>query len=145
MDKNKPYIPSAIVGKMRERGYNGSDNIGYYEAKKWLYEKYNVWLFATPRYLTPLNSTPDYWGNPYENKVLMWEIEARDTTSWMAGDYYCRYVAIHQEDNTTEQALEDADTFGVEVCEDSGKFYKSPEDAICAGLIRTMLWLDNQQ
>lgn len=141
MDKNKPYIPSSIVGMMRERGYTGSDNVGYYEAKKWLCKKYNAWLSEIPRYLTPIDLNSEYWDAPYDHKVLMWEVVARDITSWMPGDYYCGYFAIHQEDNPTEQALEDADVFGVEVCEDSGKYYKSPEDAICAGLICAMLWL----
>lgn len=139
MKKNKTTIPSNIVAMMKVRGYTCSDKVGYYEAMKWLCEKYNAWLVAKPRHLTPCDSGSNYWGG----KTLMWEIEARDLTACMAGDYYCRYLAIHQYDNPTEQALEDADVYGVEVCEDAGKFYKSYEDAICAGLIRTMLWLES--
>lgn len=142
MSKNKTGVPSNIVDMMRARGYAGSGNVGYYEAMKWLSEKYGAWLVANPRYLTPIDSNYDYYDPPCENKILMWEIEARDLSSWLVGDYYCNYFAIHQYYNPTEQALEDADVYGVEVCEDGGKFYKSYEDAICAGLIRTMFWIE---
>lgn len=140
-DATGKFIPEFIVKMMRERGYVGPDNVGYYEAKEWLCKKYNAWLVVIPRHLTPLDIPhEDFGDNPYDKKVLMWEVESRDITSWMAGDYYCRYFAIYQYDNPSEQALEDADVYGVEVCEDGGKFYKTAKEAICAGLIRTMLW-----
>ncbi len=131
--KNSQFIPEHILQMMKERGYNGSNSVGYYEAMKWLCEKYKAWLLAIPRYLTPLDSS---------DERLMWEIQSRNISTYMAGDHYCSYYAIDQYDNPFEADLEASDTYGVEVYEVNGKFYKSYEDAIKAGLIRTMLWLD---
>ena len=67
MSKNKTRVPSNIVDMMKVRGYTGSDKVGYYEAMKWLCEKYNAWLVAKPRHLTPCDSGSNYWGG----KTLM--------------------------------------------------------------------------
>lgn len=137
-------IPSTIVEMMKARGYTGSGKVGYYEAMKWLYEKYNAWLVATPRYLTPIQHSASYSdGIVYDNLMQMWQIDSRNVTSCMPGEHYCSYFAIHHENNPVYQSIEDADVYGHEVCEESGKFYMTYEDAICAGLIRTMLWLSD--
>lgn len=128
-----PYIARSIVERMRERGYNGPNNISFSEATKWLLEKYNAWLCVYPRYVTPLENF---------EKSLMWGLEARCITHEMAGDGYCAYIAINQSDNPYESYLEDADIFGIDVDESYNKYYNSPEDAICAGMLRVMLWLE---
>lgn len=119
---------------MRERGYVGPIVIRYSEATRWLLDKYHVWLVVSPRYVTPLDDDD-------AKKTLMWELEARSSYHEMAGDGYCAYVAIHQEDNPCEARLEQSDVYGVEVYESNEKYYKSPEEAFSAGLIRTMLWV----
>ncbi len=123
---------------MIERGYNGDKTICHSQAAKWLLNKYDAWIEVCPRYMIPLDGD-------CETEVLLWELDVRHTLHRMSGDGYCAHFAIHQECNPSEQQLEDADTYGISVLWDDIKFYKTPEDAYCAGLIRTMLWLDGEK
>lgn len=132
------HVPKAIVNMMVERGYDGSKTICHSQAAKWLLNKYDAWIEVCPRYMIPLDGD-------CETEVLLWELDVRHTLHRMCGDGYCAHYAIHQECNPSEQQLEDADTYGISVLWDDIKFYKTPEDAYCAGLIRTMLWLDGEK
>ena len=131
---SKQYIPASVAVMMRTRGYKGEMPIGFHDAQRWALDKYSAWIIPRPYLLTPLLEKKDR---------LIWAVEARDVASSMDRYGHCEYFAINDEVNVpVVPELRNAQIDEFEVLHSNEKFYNSPEDALIAGLIKTMKLFD---
>lgn len=133
-------IPADILSMMQERGYSGPEPANCYDAFEWLYSKYSAWLVITPRWATPIEKEFSYGFRDDDNKELFWVLHAKDVAKIMDCDGFCKYYAI---DSIYEDGQDYVDPYEIVVHESSqAGYYKTPEQAVFAGVLRVMKLFD---
>lgn len=135
-------IPANILSMMQERGYSGPENANCYDAMEWLYSEYDAQLEIRPRWATPIEKDYLYEADA-DSTQLLWTMDARDVTHRMDKDGYCEYYGIR---DLYVDSVEYVDPYEIEVLENSyGGFYKTPEEAVFAGVLRLMKLFDEHE